>query len=142
MYIDAIDNVARIEIKTDAGTGVWVHGARYAHCKYDDEFTISRVVAPYGGGKWYLLFNADCFDPAKALIQADTFQDAYDTFLRECEDWVKIRDEDLKDYLKEGKTDKDDDAYVDYVTWNDNGVPVDTEAIQHLEVLSIVFECR
>lgn len=90
--------------------------------------------------RWYLVANADSAFPPHALIQADDLSDALDQYYEECESWIKIDDNILDDYLKEGKTDKSDrESYSDHVHWTSNGVPVDTEQVVATEVVEIMI---
>jgi len=65
---------------------------------------------------WYVCVLADCAFPAFYLVRADSESDASDWFATECEALCKIDAKDLSDY-------------GDDYTVNDNGTPVDLEAL-------------
>jgi hypothetical protein len=104
---------------------------------------ICDVVAGHETGKkpdlWFLVCNVDCFSPPQALIQADSFEEALEILHDECERYIKVEAPDLAGYLKPGMTDADEDCYVDYLSWNSNGTPIDTENVHIEDVAEIVF---
>lgn len=77
---------------------------------------------------WYMVVLADCAFPMFFLVRADSEQDALDWFATECENLCKIDDADLKDY-------------GDDYTVNDNGTPVDLEAVRFTQLTIRRVEC-
>lgn len=74
----------------------------------------------------YLFYVDDCFDPPQYLVCGANEQDAYDWFITEREDLIKIRDEDMKDY----EITNPDGSTEFRGSHNDNGTAVDDEAVR------------
>lgn len=80
---------------------------------------IDKRIPDSWGSKAYVMWVENCFDPCTYLVRGDSFQDAYDWFI--CDDHVlnhiRITDEEMGDYD------------IDNLTYNDSGIPVDTESV-------------
>jgi hypothetical protein len=86
----------------------------------------SAHVSDYGKG-YFAFWVEDCFDPSVAIVRADSFEDAYETFCDEFSDWLKIDESDLPDY-----TDEETDEYTG--NYSASGVAIDTEAVNGREL--------
>ena len=72
----------------------------------------------YGPGL-YVMWIEDCFDPTIYMVRGESFEDAFAWFICEekIEAQLRITPEEMGDY--------DEDS----LTYNDNGVAVDTEMV-------------
>jgi len=71
---------------------------------------------------FYLFANADCAFPVTWIINARTFEDAYDIYIDSNIEDLKINEEDLPDYNE------------DYMSYSENGIPIDTDCVQSYEL--------
>lgn len=88
--------------------------------------TLSGAFADYDTDRAFIFYVADCFSPPLYLVWGRSFEDAYESFITEFEDLMKIEGADLADY-------------GDNFTVNDNGTPVDTESVQYINVQSLIL---
>jgi hypothetical protein len=80
-------------------------------------------------GRFFAFWVADCFDPPIAIVRADSWENAYEIFLDEFERWIKIDEPDLGDYDEET------------LTYNSNGTPIDSEAVNGQEIKLVRIDC-
>lgn len=74
-------------------------------------------------GEFYLFCNCDCAFPPVAIIRADSWEQAYETFCDEFSRWMAIDETDIADYEE------------DSLNYSASGVAIDTDSVQGFEVI-------
>lgn len=94
-------------------------------------------------GQWFAVFNVDCFDPPYAVIRARSLETALEVFEDEFADWIKVDEDSERDYHSEecNASENRADCNCD-IRWNSNGVHIDTDNIQILELELVRVECN
>ena len=100
---------------------------------------IHVVDTDHGSGRketWWLVYVENCNEPNKYLIQAENIEEAMEIFYDEYPAEIKIEDNELGDYVKDGYTlaqaqaQTDGELFKDHLHWNGSGTPVDTESVK------------
>lgn len=107
---------------------------RWADPTYYDEYLATDLYVDDPDGKWFAIWNEDCFQPSVYIVRADSFESAYETFIDEfgaqaC--GTIAEDDDVSNY--------GDGATIEsllgfgVLTWTPNGI-IDTEAVRGEEI--------
>lgn len=81
---------------------------------------IVRVIDEHGGDKLYIMFIADCFDPALYLVLGNSAEDAFENF---------VCDDKIEEFLKVSPADAADYGDEDDWEFNENGTHIDPENV-------------
>lgn len=121
-------NVKRIEF--DGGSlGKFIYGDLHTEL-IENQYKIKNYIEEESDGQFFIFCVQDQQYPDITLIQARNFYDAYEEYIDYASkhEGIRISDEELKDYK--------DEEY----TFDSNGNPVDTEAIQGFPVKFVSLE--